>query len=538
MGRNRAIGAPYQTQSVVGDFTTDRAVDAYLVDAVPLVVTLDPFAVNNDQVLIQDVTDAAASNPIVIHASPGQTILNGYGATLSITENGGGVQFTFSGDRVGWVPQILSSRPGSGGGTTGATGAPGIGTTGATGVSGASGAGTTGATGVGTTGATGVGVPGATGAGTTGATGVGTTGASGAPGATGVGTTGATGAGTTGATGVGTTGATGVGTAGATGVGTTGATGVGTTGASGATGAVGATGAGTTGATGVGTTGATGVGTVGATGAPGATGVGTTGATGSQGATGAGSTPAGLMHFGVGSPNQNGFVQGKSASGLTVTADGAVSAGNLIVVLIQTESAIASIGSITVTDNLSTPTVYTAVPGASSIGNPGVNAIAFKGVPTVSGVPTISGNQGASFPRTSFAEFTNTGTTVDVANAGYAATSLSITTSNPLELVVGLVAAFHSAITFTAGAPLVSVVVGTGSDASFIEAGTATGAGAQSFSYSATATDNAPFFVVAFTPDGSFTPIGQDGDGYIDTASKKVYGPRTSGVYPLIGSLT
>jgi hypothetical protein len=217
MGRNRTLGAPYQTETVTADFTTNHAVDAYMVDAVPLVVTLDPFAVNNDQVLIQDVTNTAAAHPITINASDGQTILNGFGSSISISTNGGAVLLTMTPD--GWVPQV--------GGST----ISGAGTTGATGVSGPAGA--TGATGAGTTGATGVGTAGATGAaGTTGATGAGSTGATGSPG-----TTGATGAGTTGASGV--QGATGVsgspgGTTGATGVaGTTGATGVGTTGATG-----------------------------------------------------------------------------------------------------------------------------------------------------------------------------------------------------------------------------------------------------------------------------------------------------------------
>ena len=256
MSRNRILGAPYVPLVITSNVTTDPEVDAYLVDAVPLTITLDPNAFNGDQVLIQDITNAAASHPITVLASPGQTILNGFGSSLQIAIDGGGVQLTFSQEEGGWVPQGTGL---GGGGTTGATGA--------TGPAGPPN-GATGATGVGTTGATGVGTPGATGAGTTGATGVGTTGA------TGVGTPGATGAGTTGATGVGTTGATGVGVAGATGVGTTGATGVGTTGA---------TGVGTTGATGVGTVGATGVGTTGATGVAGttgATGVGTTGATG------------------------------------------------------------------------------------------------------------------------------------------------------------------------------------------------------------------------------------------------------------------
>jgi hypothetical protein len=341
MGRNRALGAPYQTQTVTEDFTTDRAVDAYMVDAVPLVVTLDPFAVNNDQVLIQDITNAAGANPIEVRVSPGQTILNGYGAMLSIAQNGGGILLTFNGDLGGWLPQSLSSLPSSGEGTTGATGPPGIGTTGATGVSGATGAGTTGATGIGATGASGV--AGATGAGTTGATGVGVTGASGVAGATGAGTTGATGQGTTGATGIGatgasgaagatgagTTGATGIGTTGATGLGVPGATGVGTTGATGvgvtgASGAAGATGAGTTGATGAGTTGATGVGTTGATGTgtTGATGVGTTGASGAPGAAGAtgvgttGATGVGTTGAtGVGTTGATGAVGATGAGG-------------------------------------------------------------------------------------------------------------------------------------------------------------------------------------------------------------------------------
>ena len=268
MSRNRILGSPYTQLVVTTAVTTDPEVDAYLVDAVPLTITLDPNAFNGDQVLIQDITNDAAASPITILASPGQTILNGHGVSIQLAVNGGAVQLTYNQEESGWFP--LGSGGGSQG-TTGATGvsgppgpagatgagATGVGTTGATGAAGGQGA--TGATGVGTTGATGL--PGATGAGTTGATGAGTTGATGNqgdPGATGVGTTGATGVGTTGATGVGTTGATGVGTTGATGVGTTGATGVGTTGA---------TGVGTTGATGVGTTGATGVGTTGATGA-------------------------------------------------------------------------------------------------------------------------------------------------------------------------------------------------------------------------------------------------------------------------------
>ena len=101
MGRNRTLGSPYQTETVTADFTTNHAVDAYMVDAVPLVVTLDPFAVNNDQVLVQDVTNSAAAHPITINASDGQTILNGFGSSIAISSNGGSVLLTMTPDRLG-----------------------------------------------------------------------------------------------------------------------------------------------------------------------------------------------------------------------------------------------------------------------------------------------------------------------------------------------------------------------------------------------------------------------------------------------------
>ena len=224
MGRNRALGSPYQTETVTADFTTNHAVDAYMVDAVPLVVTLDPFAVNNDQVLIQDVTNTAAANPIVINASEGQTILNGFGSDHQLADkrrrraahDDAPMAGCRSPARAAPVseppapralraPRGARERPAQARQEPRASAPPERRASG----------GPVGATGAGTTGATGVG--------TTGATGVGTTGAPGIQGATGVGTTGATGVGTTGATGVGTTGATGsAGTTGATGAGTSG----------------------------------------------------------------------------------------------------------------------------------------------------------------------------------------------------------------------------------------------------------------------------------------------------------------------------
>ncbi len=186
MSRNRILGSPYAQLVITDPVTTDPEIDLYLVAAVPLTITLDPNAFNGDQVVIQDITNDAAANPITILASPGQTILNGHGASIQLAIDGGAIQLTFSQEEAGWVPLGTSG----GAGTPGATGATGAGTTGATGVPGPAG-GATGATGVGTTGATGVpggaGTTGATGAGTTGATGVGTTGATGASGPAGSG---------------------------------------------------------------------------------------------------------------------------------------------------------------------------------------------------------------------------------------------------------------------------------------------------------------------------------------------------------------
>jgi hypothetical protein len=106
MGRNRVVGSPYQVETVTEDFTTGHAVDEYLVDAASVVCTLDPYAVNGDQVLIQDVTDGAATSPIVINASEGQVILNGFGESISIATNGGAVLLVMT--TLGWVPLFSS----------------------------------------------------------------------------------------------------------------------------------------------------------------------------------------------------------------------------------------------------------------------------------------------------------------------------------------------------------------------------------------------------------------------------------------------
>ncbi len=105
MGRNRTLGSPFEIATITSPQTTEAHVDMYAVDAAlgsPVVLTLDPNAFNGDQVVVQDVGNNAGSQAIVIQASPGQTIVNGFGASISISTDGGGVQLTF--DDSGWIP--------------------------------------------------------------------------------------------------------------------------------------------------------------------------------------------------------------------------------------------------------------------------------------------------------------------------------------------------------------------------------------------------------------------------------------------------
>jgi hypothetical protein len=106
MTRNRTIGAPYQNDLKTATFTTSLGVDRYLVQTPSggpaVVVTLDPNAVGGDQVVISDVGGNAATYPIVVNASSGQTII-GHGTTTSIADDDASIQFTYSHALDGWV---------------------------------------------------------------------------------------------------------------------------------------------------------------------------------------------------------------------------------------------------------------------------------------------------------------------------------------------------------------------------------------------------------------------------------------------------
>jgi hypothetical protein len=118
MARNRTLGSPFEIDTVSQSVTVEAHVDLYAVDAAlgtPVTVTLDPGAFHGDQVSIQDVGDNAFTQPITVLCSPGQTILNGLGASYAISMNGAGIQLTFDEPLGGWVPVLLSSSAGSSG---------------------------------------------------------------------------------------------------------------------------------------------------------------------------------------------------------------------------------------------------------------------------------------------------------------------------------------------------------------------------------------------------------------------------------------
>lgn len=130
MGRNRVVGSPLQQQVVTDSFTTDFAVDLYLVDApvgAPVTVTLDPHAVQGDTVIVVDFGGNSGSQPIPITASPGQSIL-GMGSTVSIGSDFAGLTLTFNQANGVWVPTSSQSSsavlplPASGFGSAGLLG--------------------------------------------------------------------------------------------------------------------------------------------------------------------------------------------------------------------------------------------------------------------------------------------------------------------------------------------------------------------------------------------------------------------------------
>jgi hypothetical protein len=111
MGRNRALGTPFEIATISTSQTTEPHIDMYAVDedvGSPVTLTLDPNAFNGDQVVVQDVGDNAGTEAITIQVSPGQTIL-GVGASVQITTDGGGVRLTFNQELSGWALESFAT---------------------------------------------------------------------------------------------------------------------------------------------------------------------------------------------------------------------------------------------------------------------------------------------------------------------------------------------------------------------------------------------------------------------------------------------
>ena len=183
-------------------------------------------------------------------------------------------------------------------------------------------------------------------------------------------------------------------------------------------------------------------------------------------------------------------------------------------------------------------TSYTLIASIPTGASQCIGAV-YAGIAPSSGICTVTGTQGSSFPRASVGEYKNATATVDGSNQGTSTNSLSVTITEANSLVLGIMAGFSSSATFTAGTNFTSNFSANGSDASFYESALTSTLG--SFTVACTISaglTGAIFFAIIFKPATVIASAGQDGDFYIDTVNKKLYGPRTAGTYSIIGTLT
>lgn len=238
-------------------------------------------------------------------------------------------------------------------------------------------------------------------------------------------------------------------------------------------------------------------------------------------------------------PNTATFVaNGVSATGTTATLPNAVKAGAVILVMVQTESGIATSGAVTVTDNRGS--TYTVVATSIAHGT-SADAMVLIGTATSDGSLTISTTGlGASFPRVTACQLYNIGTTPDNVSVVYQPGPITgnVTNTTPNAAIIGLVATSHSSVSWVPGAGYTTVASGSGSDSSHIEYKTVSSAGSNVVDAAIGQTSvGLTLFAIAFPGLGGRAP-GNDGDFFYDSTSKKLYGPRVGGVYPLAGTLT
>jgi hypothetical protein len=239
---------------------------------------------------------------------------------------------------------------------------------------------------------------------------------------------------------------------------------------------------------------------------------------------------AGVLHSGTGQPNSTRVVQGRSSAGVAVTSPSPVTAGDLLVVLLQCE---ANIAGATVSDTLGT--TYKMV--GESTSHP-LNAQVWVGVAPTSGACTITGTHPNSWARTTFAAYRGVTASVESTDAVYGGVGpLTVVAGEPGALIVGAVASYYPGVAYTPASGFVVDATAGDADSSLLVHHVATTAGAVSVTYGTSAPNDAPFFAVAIAP-AAVSSVGVDGDWYLDLADKSLWGPRTNGVYQRVGALS
>jgi hypothetical protein len=238
----------------------------------------------------------------------------------------------------------------------------------------------------------------------------------------------------------------------------------------------------------------------------------------------------GVLHSGTGQPNSTRVVQGRSSAGLAVTSPAPVTAGDLLVVLLQCE---ANIAGATVSDTLGT--TYRMV--GESTSHP-LNAQVWVGLAGATGTATITGTHPTSWARTTFAAYRGVTASVESTDAVYGGVGpLTVVAGEAGALIVGAVASYYSGVAYTPASGFEVDATAGDSDSSLLAHHVATTAGAVSVTYGTNFPNDAPFFAVAIAPS-AVSSVGVDGDWYLNLADKSLWGPRTNGVYQRVGALS
>jgi hypothetical protein len=237
-------------------------------------------------------------------------------------------------------------------------------------------------------------------------------------------------------------------------------------------------------------------------------------------------TPATIAHV-----QSNAAVHLYSTSSNSLSFTSAVTAGNLLVV------AFARLNSVTVssvTDTLGT--TYSLV--GTINGQPNSLAV-YAGIAPSSGANTVSVTFAASedYNTMAVSEFSGAQAVLDgSASTIYGSSSpvtQSVVTTLPGDLIYVAQAGYHSADTFSAGGGFTIGAQANSYDAicaAYRVCATATTYN-PSITISGAGADNAPQVAVAFKAIVTGTP-GTDGNFYINTSTKKMYGPKASGAWP------